>query len=253
MKKILLIILTLIILINLISCEDQSENNNYNNANSNKIENLAEQMKIVTPTVYFDTAGGSYIEPIKTNLIEYEPITHKNDYYFDGWYLDSTLNVQATFPMEIKHDTKLYAKWLLINYSDKSDKTKKIDSNLIETKGFSYNITPEKFNLTRLAELGFNIKITVTYDAYYSKTYDVLWDIGYLGAPKFETYIKKSGITVKSKENIEATKSGQRYEISYNTTASDLKDDSVIIEFWSDNIQNAIYFENINIKYQCYK
>lgn len=248
MKKYLIILTIITIILSLISCETETSNSTQQN-----IKNFAEEIKIIVPTVSFNTNGGSYIEPIKTNVINYEPTTTRQDHVFDGWYLDSSFITPASFPLEIKYDTMLYAKWLLIKGTLSSQNKAEIDSNIIEEKGCQINITPTIFEMHRLSQLDYKMQINISYDSYYVKDYDVLWDIGYIGAPEFETYVKKSGTTVISKTKQTATKKTYTYNLSYTTTVSDLINNDLTIEFWSDNIQNKLYFENIIVTYQCYK
>lgn len=248
MKKIFIISIIIVLIFSLTSC---NEKKGY--AVGNKAENFGEDIKIIKPTVTFETNGGTSLRSVDTFLIEIEPVTTKQYHHFDGWYLDSTFNSPAVFPMNIEHDTKLYAKWTLVCYQWEDKDPNKIESNLLEVRGFTYDLTPKKFNLTRLAELGYNINITITYDAYYKKTYDALWDIGYLGAPEFETSIKKTNTLVHFETVQRIATKPQSYTITYNATASDLSDDSLTLKFSSDNIQNAIYFENIRVIYTCYK
>ncbi|MBO5305266.1 MAG: InlB B-repeat-containing protein [Clostridia bacterium] len=64
------------------------------------------------PTVVFETYGGSPVESVKTKNIENQPSTEKENYMFKGWYLDDAFVERAVFPLRVKTDMTLYAKWV---------------------------------------------------------------------------------------------------------------------------------------------
>src|SRR5690554_1478187 len=76
------------------------------------------------PTVYkieFETNGGQVIESIEFSdtyaLSEIDKINpDKAGYSFDGWYLESSLNVDSKLSEDITTSVKLYAKWLAVDY-----------------------------------------------------------------------------------------------------------------------------------------
>ena len=116
-----------------------------------------------------------------------------------------------------------------------------------------YQLNPPGFDLQALAAEGYIMKIHVTYDVYYRKDYDVLWDVGYAGAPKYEVYILNSDNIGSCDENITATKSARTRSISYKASVSSLLNTSLYLKFSTDNIQNIIYFENIKVEIVCQK
>ncbi len=62
--------------------------------------------------VSFETNGGTSIDSYRTNEIEKSPKTSKDGYTFIAWYKDSKLTEKVdSFPLKIKSDIKLYAKW----------------------------------------------------------------------------------------------------------------------------------------------
>ena len=66
-------------------------------------------------TVYFNTNGGSNLEPINyQNNIEVDklPAPTKVDYTFYGWYYDEGLSNRVTYPFIIEKDIEVYAKWI---------------------------------------------------------------------------------------------------------------------------------------------
>lgn len=248
MKKYLIILIIITIILSLISCETETPNSTQQN-----IKNFAEEIKIIVPTVSFNTNGGSYIEPIKTNVINYEPTTTRQDHVFDGWYLDSSFITPASFPLEIKYDTMLYAKWIKTHGYSTCENPSWIKGDIIREKGYSYTITPRGYELERLAQLGYSINVTVSYDVYYKKDYDVLFDIGYLGAPEYETYIVVDDTYVKTDTKIKASTNSKSKTLSYTTTVSRILNSDIKFNYSTDNIQNKIYFENMIVEYNFYK
>ena len=62
--------------------------------------------------VSFSTNGGTSIASYRTGKIKETPYTSRSDYTFAGWHLKSDFSDSAaSFPLEIKSDTTLYAKW----------------------------------------------------------------------------------------------------------------------------------------------
>ena len=115
----------------------------------------------------------------------------------------------------------------------------------------SYYITPEGFNWEKLEEKGYKMAITVKYDVYYEKDWDL--GLGYVGSPKYEVSVFNSDGMGKMDENMPTETTVQTREISFSLRAVDLKDTRLVLTFSTDNIQNVIYFENIKVDYQCYK
>ena len=64
-------------------------------------------------TVSFETNGGTKIESIRTDKITECPQSQKEDASFVGWYTSSDFSSsQIDFPLELNHNTTLYAKWV---------------------------------------------------------------------------------------------------------------------------------------------
>lgn len=202
------------------------------------------KINIKRPIIYFYTDGGSAVANIETKLLTTYPQTQKEGYLFEGWYLDPTLSQAVVYPMEIKQDTIMYAKWLKL----KDQKTCKDLS--LKFEGSYFYITPNGFDIERLSQLGYNLTITVQYDVYYVKDYDVLWDIGYLGSPKYEVSITNSEGIGQFKNDLSTAKQAKTKTITYKCSAAELKNQSIKLKFSTDNIQNIIYFENIVVTYE---
>ena len=258
MKKILALTLIFILLFSLIACNIDEETKK---KSKKQYEEDGEYYYSNTPskeiyyTLSFQSNGGTPInskEIMNGGQITTAPITSRNGYLFEGWYLDQSLTQGVVFPLTIQNDTTIYAKWLKL--SSKTTYTdSRIDNKLFYETGVSYSITPEGFNMDRLNELGYRMEIKITYDVYYRKDYDVPFDVGYAGAPKFETYIKNNSTTVKEYKNQKATTNTNTKEITYDVKISELKNRNIKLIFSTDNVQNVIYFENIKVVFNCYK
>ena len=105
-----------------------------------------------------------------------------------------------------------------------------------------------------MQELGYRkIDIKVTYDVYYEKDYDILWDIGYAGSPKYEISLYHSNNTGTFYKDQSTNKTAKTRTIEGSILISDIGNDTMKLSFSTNNIQNIIYFENIVVKYECVK
>lgn len=65
-----------------------------------------------TFTVLFETNGGTKVNPITAEEIEYEPFTQKDEYTFQGWYsVEDFSNERIVFPYKVEQNVTFYAKW----------------------------------------------------------------------------------------------------------------------------------------------
>lgn len=115
----------------------------------------------------------------------------------------------------------------------------------------SYYITPEGFEWDTLEQKGYKMKITVTYDVYYKKDWDL--GFGYAGSPKYEISVVNSDGMGKIDENMPTSTSTQTKIFSFASRIVDLKETRLVLTFSTDNIQNIIYFKNIKVDYLCYR
>lgn len=202
--------------------------------------------------VSFITNGGSSVSSRKVDKFEEAPVTKRNGYIFDGWYLDEGLTTAAIFPMQVKNDMKLYAKWLKV-YDSMSFVSASLKFMSDYDSSVVYYITPSGFDLDRLEAKEYSrMDITVSYDVYYRKDYDVLFDIGYIGSPRYEFKILNSDGYGKIKNDIETTKEVVHKTESYTAMLSDLRNNRLTLEFSTDNIQNVIHIYNIIVTFECY-
>ena len=115
-----------------------------------------------------------------------------------------------------------------------------------------YTITPSGFDLDALETRNYKMNITVKYDVYYVKDYNVPFDIGYAGAPKYEVFITNSNGLRESNINMSTSTKSVSRSITYTSSITDIKNNTIKLTFSTDNIQNIIYFKNIKISYHCY-
>lgn len=127
------------------------------------------------------------------------------------------------------------------------------EGTTIKASASSYVITPAGFDYDELNKRGYRMTIRVSYDVYYTKDWDVLWDIGYLGAPKYEVCILDDDLVGKMNSDVVAPSSTKNRSIAYTTDVVNLIGSKVYLTFSSDNIQNKIHFKNINIVFECFK
>lgn len=205
-------------------------------------------------TVRFETNGGSSIESqvaTEKDVIDSIKAPRKEDFVFDGWYLDAELTTVAIFPLSPKNDTVLYAKWLRV-----SDMISCKNVHLKCWNGYddtaTYYVTPAGFDLDRLNELGYTMKIIVTYQVYYEKDYDVPLGIGYAGAPEYNASLINSKNYGDVDEDMPTSTSASYRSLEWILNISDLKNEQLRLIFNTDNIQNIVYFKNITVSYTCY-
>lgn len=204
-------------------------------------------------TVSFSTNGGSNISPIQCSELLTEPVTARNGFLFDGWYLNSNYKTPALFPFKLESDTTLYAKWIRLEgiMYCKDSSIKFLDD--VKNSHIIFKITPVDFDFLELSSKGYKIRIDVEYDCYYKKDYDVPFDIGYMGSPKYEVSIYNSDSIGQFKNDLSTKSTSQTRTISYSDHAVNYNNTIIYLEFSTDNIQNIIYFKNIVVKYTAYK
>lgn len=261
MKKIISIIAILTILLSLVACDTENNKNNTEN-NKNDLSSILEKItEKPTYEVTFETNGGTPINPMKTDNIENEPMTAKDSHIFDGWYLDYKFIEKASFPLTITEETTLFAKWVRseerIVFKDEIC-LKNWDGTPYASRA---NVTPEEIDLDWLEANDYKITIKLEYTVRYKKDYDVPFDIGYMGAPKYSVYV--SGVdknnnskTFMANTDVKATTSSKikteiiTYEIS---EIKDRLENEIKITFSTENIQNKVYFSDIAVTYECHK
>ena len=222
--------------------------------NKEKISSKSqEEPSEVKYTVTFDTNGGSAVSSRSLNVLEEAPKTAKENYLFDGWYCDQSFGKSAIFPMELKANITLYAKWLKTKGNAKYEQTSIKCWNGSKAQTI-WQIAPAGFDYDRLTEKGFSfMKITVAYNVCYQKDYDVPLNVGYAGSPRYEIYLYNSQRLGVSKKNQEPSIVYQEKTISVTYNLADFENEQIYLEVDTDNIQNIIHFKDIVVTYECFK
>ena len=258
MKKFIAILLVIITLLSITSCADEvyvPHSKSNPRETTGNLSSPEEVKKTVYHTINFQTNGGSNISAITaekgSQLNSVSTITKEN-HLFQGWYYDESLTTAAVFPISIEKDFTLYAKWLRIKNTATCNNCSIKHWSNINNNAIFY-VTPNGFDMQKLETLGYKMKITVTYDVRYEKDYNALWDIGYMGSPKYEIALKNNNEEGHFLNDLTTNKIADTRTITYSSSISDLKNDQIRLVFSTDNIQNIIHFENIKITYECYK
>lgn len=258
-KRILTLLFVIIIPFSIFGCDDDIPkiSNKKNNNKSEEKENYKSEIEVeaqIYYTVSYQTNGGSNIrseEYLKNGYLTKAPTTTKTGHIFDGWFLDSTLKTPVVFPLQITNDMTLYARWLKIEDTAQcKDCYIKLDSDYQSSS--YYQITPSGFDINRLQELGYRkIKISVSYDFFYVKDYNALWDIGYAGSPRYEISLYNSDKLGDFQKDKSTGTSPSTRTINTEIPLSSISSDKITLEFSTNNIQNIIHFQNIIVTYQC--
>lgn len=129
MKKIILSLVLLISLMFIASCE------------------LEEVYKVT-----FEANGGSKVAEVSVKsgeMLSIDQVSEKEDYLFDGWYLESSLKTKAEEQITVTKNITLYAKWVknVFTVTFESNGGTKIDSVKVSLDGkVSAPANPEKEN-----------------------------------------------------------------------------------------------------------
>ena len=116
----------------------------------------------------------------------------------------------------------------------------------------TYLITPSGFDLDELNIQGYKMRISIIYDVNYKKD-TLLPDFLYAGSPKYElTILTKDLIGYYEKDLTTTSKAKNKYFI-YDFEIVNIKNSKITLTFSTNNVQNVIYFKNIQVKYYCYK
>lgn len=204
-------------------------------------------------TVIFDSNGGSYVNSKQTQRVDQAPYTERDGYLFDGWYYNEGLTNEVVYPIEINSDMTLYAKWLLLEkeVSCEDIKLKSLDSDYYNAT--YYSLSPSGFDFQELEKRGYNISIEVQYNVRYKKDYAIPLDIGYFGSPKYKVGIINDDNAGVWKSDLGTTQSATTRSVSRKMSVASFNKNRIRLYFSTENVQNIIYFEDITIKYTCYK
>lgn len=244
MKKTLLVtFFCVLILFALASC---NENNSENNS-----DNLFK--KNHTITLVADGLTNEKITVDDGEVLNIAVTPQKDSYIFKGWYTDSACTVPYDFSRPVTTSFKLYAGFALktktINCKD--IKIKALSSTCDNDKSFGLSLVG--FDYDYLEKNGMGLQFKIMYNVKYKKDYDVPFDIGYAGSPKYEISLMNNSLQGYFEENLPTTKSEVEKCYTYNTALNFSKDEQISLIFSTDNVQNIILFSDIVIVIEAIK
>ena len=239
MKKTLAtIFFVILILFTHVSC-------NTSNMSENKQDNLFKKNHTVTLIV--DNLSNNKITVDDGDVLVIDSNPQKENYMFKGWYTDSDCTVPYDFSRPVTTSFNLYAgfalKTKIINCQD--IKIKALSSTYDNDKSFGLSLVG--FDYDYLEKNGMGLQFKITYNVKYKKDYDVLFDIGYAGSPKYEISLINSSLRGYFEENLPTTTSETEEYYTYNTALNFSKDEQISLVFSTDNVQNIISFSDIVI------
>ena len=183
--------------------------------------------------------------------INYNP--RKENYIFTGWYTDSACTVPYDFSRPVTTSFNLYAGFVLktktINCQD--IKIKALSSTYDNDKSFGLSLVG--FDYDYLEKNGMGLQFKIMYNVKYKKDYDVPFDIGYAGSPKYEISLMNSSLRGYFEENLSTTGSNVEKCYTYKTALSFSKDQQISLIFSTDNVQNIILFSDIVVVVEAIK
>lgn len=244
MKKTLLVtFFCVLILFALASC---NENNSENNS-----DNLFK--KNHTITLVADGLTNEKITVDDGEVLNIAVTPQKDSYIFKGWYTDSACTVPYDFSRPVTTNFKLYAGFALktktINCKD--IKIKALSSTYDNDKSFGLSLVG--FDYDYLEKNGMGLQFKIMYNVKYKKDYDVPFDIGYAGSPKYEISLMNNSLQGYFEENLPTTKSEVEKCYTYNTALNFSKDEQISLIFSTDNVQNIIFFSDMVIVIEAIK
>lgn len=128
----------------------------------------------------------------------------------------------------------------------------KISNTAITATYKTIYITPSGFDYDELEKSGYSkMTITVSYDVSYNRTWTS--DFLYNGSQKYDIFIKnEDGMGVQETGLTTTSKTISR-TITYTSELVNIKNNRIILEIGSINVQNDVIFKDINVYYRCYK
>lgn len=235
-KTVLSIFFIILILFAFVGCGASNESGNKN-------DNLFKKNHVVTLVSDNLSDNKITVDDGETLVINFNP--QKDNYIFKGWYTDSACTVPYDFSRPVTASFNLYAGFAL--------KTKTINCADIKIKALSGTYDNDEsfvlslvgFDYDYLEKNGMGLQFKIMYNVKYKKDYDVPFDIGYAGSPKYEISLINSSLRGYFEENLPTTKSEVEKCYTYNTALNFSKDEQIKLIFSTDNVQNIISFSDI--------
>lgn len=244
MRKTLTAIFSIILVsFTLVSCSTS-------NMSGNKIDNLFKKNHTIT---LFVNGLNKNITVDDGDALIINLTPKKDNYIFKGWYTDSPCTVPYDFSRPVTTSFNLYAGFALKTKTIrcKDIKIKALSSTYDNIKSFGLSLVG--FDYDYLEKNGMGIQFKITYNVKYTKDYDVLFDIGYAGSPKYEISLINDSLQGYFENNLPTTKSEIGKCYTYNTLLNYSKGRSIELVFSTDNIQNIISFSNIVVTMEAIK
>ena len=252
MKRITAVILCILLLLFLPACKISPDTSKNTNTNDN-YSNNNHKIKTHQVTYIVDNNEHYKIAVQDGEALESGYNPYKENYIFKGWYTDSLFTVPYDFSRPVKNDFKLYAAFTL--------KRKEIHNNDLNIKALSNThdndqsvfISLSGFDYNYLEANSMGLQFKIEYEVKYTKDYDVLFDIGYAGSPKYELTLINDEGTRYFEKNLPTTTSEAKCCYTYNTVLDFSKNKQITLTFSTDNIQNIITFSDIVITVEAIK
>ncbi len=235
-KKLLIMFVCALILLTFSGC------NNSGNIQGNSDDLLKKNHTVV---LVVDSISNKEltIDDGETLIINFTP--QKSNYTFNGWYTDSNCTVAYDFSRPVTTSFKLYAGFVLTTKTIKCQdiKLKALSGAYDNDETFALSLVG--FDYDYLEKNNMGLRFNITYTVKYKKDYDVLWDIGYAGAPKYELSLINSDFDGYFEVNLTTTTKGKQKNYIYTTPLYFTEGQQISLIFSTDNVQNIITVSDI--------
>ena len=244
MRKILLSVFWVILTLTLVSCFTST-------IPENEQDDLLKKNHTITLVADNISEHKVTVDDGEALVINFIP--QKDNYFFKGWYTDSACTVPYDFSRPVNTSFSLYAGFALKTkvISCKNVNIKALSSTYDNDEKFSLSLVGFDYDYLERNNMGLQFKIM--YDVTYKKDYNVIFDIGYAGSPKYEVTLKNDSAEGYFEKDLPTTTSKVRECYTYNTALHFSKDESVKLYFSTDNIQNIISFSDITVVIEAIK
>lgn len=249
MKKTLLVITAFALSLCLLtSCYAPSQPSRPGNTAGNKPDNIFVKNHTVSLVVNNTISKALYVDDGDALTLNYEPT--KDNHTFKGWYTDTNCTVPYDFSRPVTTSFYLYAGFSLTRkeISCQDVKIKALSSDYDNNESLYLSLVG--FDFDYLEANGMGLQYTINYDVKYKKDYDVLFDIGYAGSPKYELSLINGDLKGYFERDLPTTKSARETVYTYNSPLIFSKDQRIELVFSTDNIQNIITFSDISVTIQ---
>lgn len=200
-----------------------------------------------TVTLVIEGASNKTVSVTDGEVLTINFTPDKNNYIFKGWYTNSSCTVEYDFSRPVTTDFKLYAGFTL--------KTKTINCQDVVIKALStgydygetFGVSLVGYDYDYLESNGMGLQFNISYNVRYEKDYNVLWNMGYAGSPRYELSLYNSSLHGYFEENLPTTTSNVAKFYTYNTLLNFSRGSTIKLKFSTDNVQNKIYFSDIEV------